>query len=306
MYDLIGDIHGHAAELERLLTKLGYQLDGQCYRHEIRKVIFLGDFIDRGPQQRRVLAIVMPMVEAGAALTVMGNHEFNAIAYFTEDGDGGYLRPRNEKNTRQHQKFLDAFAEEPEAWVDTINWFKSLPLWLELSGLRVVHACWDPPSIARISSNYRGDTHLTDELLYDASQPGTWQYKAVETLLKGKEVKLPNGAYFRDKDGNRRQAIRTRWWSKGNTYRDIYMGPPSAIKNIPDEAVAQGQMTEYGSYEDPVFLGHYWMEGEPTPLAPNIACLDYSVAKPGGKLLAYRWNGERMIDPNAYVSVERV
>ena len=73
MHDLIGDIHGHAAELERLLATLGYQLDGECYRHKTRKVIFLGDFIDRGPQQRRVLAIVKPMVEAGAALTVMGN-----------------------------------------------------------------------------------------------------------------------------------------------------------------------------------------------------------------------------------------
>ena len=60
-----------------------------------------------GPQQRRVLEIVRPMVEAGSALAVMGNHEFNAIAYFTADGEGGHLRARNEKNTRQHQVFLD-------------------------------------------------------------------------------------------------------------------------------------------------------------------------------------------------------
>ena len=63
MYDLIGDIHGHAAELEALLAKLGYQLDGPCYRHESRRVIFLGDLVDRGPQQRRVLEIVRPMVD---------------------------------------------------------------------------------------------------------------------------------------------------------------------------------------------------------------------------------------------------
>lgn len=91
MYDLIGDIHGHAAELEALLVKLGYQLDGPCYRHESRRVIFFGDFVDRGPQQRRVLEIVRPMVEAGSALAVMGNHEFNAIAFFTADGEGGHL-----------------------------------------------------------------------------------------------------------------------------------------------------------------------------------------------------------------------
>ena len=51
-------------------------------------------------------------------------------------------------------------------------------------------------------------------------------------------------------------------------------------------------MVEYGHDEKPVFLGHYWMEGEPSPLADNIACLDYGVANRGGKLVAYRWNDD--------------
>jgi hypothetical protein len=80
------------------------------------------------------------------------------------------------------------------------------------------------------------------------------------------------------------------------------MGPPSATAEIPDEAIVQDHMVEYGPEEKPVFLGHYWMEGEPAPLAPNIACLDYSVAKPGGRLVAYRWNGEKVINPSSYVS----
>jgi len=49
MYDLIGDIHGYAAELEALLKALGYERRGGAYRHSERKAIFLGDFIDRGP-----------------------------------------------------------------------------------------------------------------------------------------------------------------------------------------------------------------------------------------------------------------
>jgi hypothetical protein len=57
-------------------------------------------------------------------------------------------------------------------------------------------------------------------------------------------------------------------------------------------------MVEYGPEERPVHLGHYWMEGEPTPLASNTACLDYSIAKPGGKLVAYRWSGESVINPS--------
>ena len=46
------------------------------------------------------------------------------------------------------------------------------------------------------------------------------------------------------------------------------------------------RLVTIGHDEKPVFLGHYWMEGDPAPLATNIACLDYSVAKPGGKLVA--------------------
>jgi hypothetical protein len=307
MYDLIGDIHGKAAELEALLCKLGYSPSGAGYCHDGRKVIFLGDFIDRGLHQRRVIEIARTMIDDGAALSVMGNHEFNAIAYHTPDGNGGYLRPRNDKNTGQHQAFLSEFADKPDEWAATIDWFKTLPLWLELEGLRVVHACWDPIQIARISKNYGDDARLTEELLRDASQHGTWQYRAIETLLKGKEIRLPEGAYFHDKYDNRRHEIRVRWWGNGKTYKDVYMGPESAVTHIPDDPIEGGDhLVEYGHDEKPVFLGHYWMEGEPEPLAPNIACLDYSVASPGGKLVAYRWNGESVIQPDGYVCLERI
>lgn len=306
MYDLIGDIHGRAVELEALLTKLDYEKTGAGYRHDNRQVIFLGDFIDRGPQQRRVLEIARTMIDDGSALSVMGNHEFNAIAYHTPDGQGGYLRPRSEKNTHQHQAFLDAFSARPNDWQETISWFKTLPLWLDMEGLRVVHACWDPVLIDRISREYGDGALLTDDLLREASRSGTWQYRAVETLLKGKEIRLPEGSFFHDKDGTRRHEIRVRWWAEGRTYRDVYMGPESAVTHIPEDPIEGDHLVEYGRDEKPVFLGHYWMEGTPEPLAANIACLDYSVAKPGGKLVAYRWNWEKSIRPDSYVCSDRV
>lgn len=154
MYDLIGDIHGHAAELEILRTKLGYHRIGGGYSHDSRQVIFVCDFFDRAPHQQRVLDLVRAMVADGAAKAIMGNHEFNAIAYFTLDGNGKYLRPRDSKNKNQHQAFLDAFEDWPVQWQEVINWFKTLPLWLELEGLRVVHACWDPIQINRITNCY--------------------------------------------------------------------------------------------------------------------------------------------------------
>lgn len=47
----------------------------------------------------------------------------------------------SDENTAQHQVFLDAYAGDPAGYADTIGWFKTLPLWLDLGELRVVHAC---------------------------------------------------------------------------------------------------------------------------------------------------------------------
>ena len=56
-FDLIGDIHGQANVLIQLLEKLSYTKKNNIWQHENRKVIFLGDFIDRGDQQKEVINI---------------------------------------------------------------------------------------------------------------------------------------------------------------------------------------------------------------------------------------------------------
>ena len=101
-YDLVGDIHGHADPLHRLLDKPGYTEVEGVFRHRERKMIFVGDFIDRGPQQREVLRIARSMCETHAASAVMGNHEFNAIGWAAQNSDGKFLRSHSEKNARQH------------------------------------------------------------------------------------------------------------------------------------------------------------------------------------------------------------
>src|SRR5437879_674475 len=133
MYDLIGDVHGHAAELADLLTALGYAPAGQTYRHPAgRRVVFLGDYVDRGPEIRRTLEVVRGMVAAGDALAVLGNHEFNALAFHTPDPAclGESLRPHTPKNVRQHRATLDQLT--PGELADALNWFRTLPAWLDL------------------------------------------------------------------------------------------------------------------------------------------------------------------------------
>ena len=61
-----------------------------------------------------------------------------------------------------------------------------------------------------------------------------------------------------------------------------------------------GSLVHYSRDEIPVFIGHYWLDGVPKALADNIACLDYSVAKPGGSLVAYCFDGKRAIDDSKY------
>src|ERR1019366_7165910 len=136
-YDIVGDIHGHADPLHRLMGKLGYvELEG-VFRHPERKMIFVGDFTDRGPQQRDVLRIARSMCEAGVASAVMGNHEFNAIGWAAQNKDGRFLRSHSEKNASQHAKFLGQIEEDSADHKEAVSWFKRLPIWLDLPGLRV-------------------------------------------------------------------------------------------------------------------------------------------------------------------------
>src|SRR6056297_190674 len=307
-YDLIGDIHCYADPLVRLLDKLGYAEQDGVWRHPTREVVFLGDFIDRGPHQREVIDVVRPMIEAGAALAVMGNHEFNALAFHTPHPDTGEpLRPWSKKNRDQHDAFITAYAGREDEMRETLDWFRTLPLWLDLGALRVIHACWDPHLLSEVRAEVDGQ-HLTDELLVAGSEPGTWQHEAIDSLLKGKEIDLPEGKSMRDKGGNQRHRIRVRWWdSHATTYREAHFGPESAETHIPDDPIQGDHLVEYSHDDPPCFVGHYWLEGEPAPLAPNIACLDYSVAKEGGKLVAYRWNdGDVELTKDKFVAVDRM
>jgi len=70
MIDLIGDIHGHADKLEELLLKLDYKKINGAYSHRNRKVLFVGDYIDRGPKIRKTLEIVKSMVDCDNAIAL--------------------------------------------------------------------------------------------------------------------------------------------------------------------------------------------------------------------------------------------
>ena len=305
MYDIIGDIHGEYDALVRLLEKLGYRQGANGWGHPDRSVVFVGDFIDRGAAQKPVLDTVMQMVDQGNAQAVMGNHEFNALGFHTpKPGQPDqWYRPRTNKNIKQHLAFLQAYLDKPDELHKVLEFFKTLPLWLDLDDIRVVHACWSQEVMCRLTVEHQG-RHLNNELLALASRKSTQEYQDLELLLKGKELPL-NNASFTDKDGTERHEIRVRWWdADATTYQQAYLGPESARTSIPNDNTHGAHLIEYSHNAPPLFLGHYWISGSPEVLAPNIACVDYSVAKPGGKLVAYRWQGEQRLRNEHFVWVQ--
>jgi hypothetical protein len=308
MYDLIGDIHGHADELVQLLERLGYQKDQGVYRHPDRKVIFLGDFIDRGPQVRQVLQIVRAMIDEESALAVMGNHELNALAYHTEDPErpGEYLRPRNAKNEEQHHATTEQFKNEPDELASYLDWFRGLPMWLDLDGLRVVHACWDEQCAKQIAHGLNEHRGITNAFLQSACKEGKTLFAPVEVVLKGKEAALPKGVSFLDENHIVRTKIRTRWYLSraGQTYRTYALQSDPIPCDVELARSVKEEAVPYPPADKPVFVGHYWLPPKrPEILAENVACLDYSVAK-DGFLCAYRWEGEQKLTNENFVWVE--
>jgi hypothetical protein len=306
-FDVIGDVHGHADALVELLAAMDYvEVDGVWSHHE-RTAVLVGDLIDRGPEQVDSVRIVRAMVEAGSAQIVLGNHEFNAVAYATPDGRGGYLRPHDRKNNHQHKEFLEAVGFDSPEHREMIEWFMTIPLWLDLGGLRVVHACWSQPHIEHLGSLVGENDTLTDELVVAASRKGDPSYVAVETILKGPEVPLGD-VHYHDKDNHVRDRARIAWWrdsdhtlskaalipgGTGIHLRDCEPTP------LPDRRLGEHERFAYES-DVPVIFGHYWWSAREGVGSDRAVCVDYSVAKKG-ELVAYRWDGERTLSESKIV-----
>lgn len=301
-YDIIGDIHGHSNDLKALLKKMEYGLSEKgYYYHPDRQAIFVGDYIDRGKHSKEVVQIVRAMQENGSAIALMGNHEYNAICFHTRGKDGDYLRPRTNQNIKQHCATLHSF-ENDDFLNESLDWFKQLPLYYENDYFRVVHACWDQQQID-ILANVNGGNTFKEENLQDSATKKTILYEAVEVVLKGHEVELPNDVFFLDKDKNKRTAIRAKWWEDpvGKSYQEVCVKTEESYKQLTDLVPTEKAVYPiYGQNEKPVFFGHYWLEAdEPKLQTSNVCCLDYSVAKEG-KLVAYRFDGEKELDERKF------
>ncbi|MFJ3653503.1 polynucleotide kinase-phosphatase [Streptomyces nigra] len=181
-FDIIGDVHGCASELEALLGKLGY-VDG--VHPEGRTAVFVGDLVDRGPDSPGVLRRVMAMVKSGNALCVPGNHE---------NKYGRHLKGRKVQHTHGLAETIEQMEGESEEFRAEVREFiDGLVSHYVLDGGRLVvcHAGLPEKYHGRTSGRVRshalyGDTTgETDEFGLPVRYPWAEDYRGRAAVVYG-------------------------------------------------------------------------------------------------------------------------
>ena len=295
MYDIIGDVHGYAPLLKKLLIELGYKKTESGYYHPERKVIYVGDFINRGPEIRKTIRIVRSMVENGNAYAILGNHEINAIIY--------YLNFKKEMQTKALGKYfmslyktMEDFTRYSYELIDHLKWLCSLPLFIEMEGIRVVHACWSQSAIDFFKREIP-EGKIKKKMFRELVQnPKSDFSKNIWTLTRGIDFKMPNDLKLLNSKGIYPRSFRLRWWENplGKTFEELsfeskFTLPPYIVPEqlLPNTFV-------YPENAPVLFLGHYSRFNGPHIIKPNICCVDSGVVE-SKKLAAYRWSGEKSL-----------
>ena len=149
--DIIGDVHGEIGALRALLDRMGY--DGNGEHLDGRRLVFVGDLVDRGPDSPSVLRLVRRLVERGTAQCILGNHELSLMRGSKKRGNrwfwGETETIRNDKGGVWPQALFTSATER----LATLTFLGNLPLALEREDVAVVHASWQPASIERLRAS---------------------------------------------------------------------------------------------------------------------------------------------------------
>lgn len=302
MYDIIGDVHGYADQLKKLLQKLGYQPINGCYTHPNRKAVFVGDFINRGPKIRETIVLVRKMVEAGSAYAILGNHEMYAILYYLRDTEGKYYKKRIPKYQLQINQTLAEFAANMDEFKSHLKWFRTLPLFLDFGDIRVVHACWDNENISQLQEVLT-EPKISKTILREVALNETSFSRSFWETIKGIDFQVPRNLLVFDDDGRPHRSFRMKWWEnpEGKTFKDVSLESRFELPpyTIPSEIVKF--RNPYLKSYPIVFFGHYSLVDGHGILSDNVCCVDSGVSR-SGKLLAYRWDGEQELIEANFVS----
>lgn len=325
--DVVGDVHGEIDALKTLVANLGYDKDGN--HPEGRKLVFVGDLVDRGPDSPAVIKFVKHLIDQGNAQAILGNHELNLLQLKAKDGAGWYFSERFEKDVKY--KPFNVVSKEDEKFI--YDFLANLPLALEREDLRIVHATWDNEKINAIRNVPLGtiakfytdweakiDNDITSSGLLDA-------YNAEQKKWENEQVDPDGTIPFLESTCEYNLAHQM-----NNPVRVLTSGVEQR-SHQPFYASGKWRFVErfawWDSYTDstPVIVGHFWRrfsnnssdpenlfkDIEPEAwhgLKHNVFCVDYSV---GGRfvernkkatlgedtqLVALRWPENKLILEN--------
>lgn len=329
-YDLIGDIHGEWTALCSLLDRLGYR-DG--IHPSGRKLIFLGDLVDRGPQSPSVLRFVSELVSNQLAYCLLGNHELHLLHHSLKDGNAWFFNVSHQSLDQRYQPYEICSPQDRTLFLQFLS---SLPLFLESPEFRVVHASWHLPSInllTTLQSQFSNILDLDRYFSYSIEEAiehsGLRDYSERERILYDHLLYDPHQSPpFLDfiAEVNLLRQMQ-------NPVRIAVSGPETyaSIPFFSGEWRFVQRQPWWNFYFDlkPVFIGHYWRTPNPYPLVSspssqdqrffdhlsmsdwhghhrNVFCLDFSVGaryrerqspsnQPQTQLAAYRWPEHQIV-----------
>jgi hypothetical protein len=304
MYDIIGDVHGHADQLKSLLKKMGYKLVDGVYSHSTRKAVFVGDFINRGPKIRETIILIRNMVEKGTGLAILGNHEMYAVLYYLRDIEGKYYKKRIPKYQLQINQTLEEFVLYKDEFKSHLKWMRTLPMFLDFGDIRIIHACWDDENVKLLKSMLT-EPKLTKTILREIALNGTKFSESFWQSCKGIDFELPKNILVFDDDGRPHRSFRMKWWDnpEGKTFKEVSI---ESRFELPAYTIPRELVKPRNPYPDDapiVFFGHYSLVEDFGIIKDNVCCVDSGVSR-SGRLLAYRWNGERKLNGSNLVFSE--
>lgn len=283
--DIVGDVHGEIDALLTLMDHLGYSPTGEYLGPPDsapgprgragpglpgsgggrRRLVFVGDLIDRGPDSVAVVRLVRQLIEAGRALAVMGNHDLNAVLGTPKAENGWFFGHRPGKSPERA-------VRSDEERQEVLAFLRGLPLALEREDLRVVHAAWDEEAIdalrdastADLAEIYNEHVQSAKALAEATDDP----VKRALILQNRNPVKLITSGPEQRADkpfeaaGKVRHTARTPWWERQTP------GPMCVIGHYSRAAVQNHKPNGlFGGLPPYAAMGPYG----------NVACIDYSV-----------------------------
>ena len=264
--DIVGDVHGELAALDVLLHGLGYDADGA--HPDGRRLVFVGDLCDRGPDSPGVLARVRRLCDDGRAQVVLGNHEINLLRAARKHGNGWFF---GDDHDRANGEFSSSTPMPDDQRDVALAFLRELPVGLARDDLRVVHAVWDAPSFDRL----RGELATWSPDVIHRTDPGAPELReALDRLEAQRTLEMARyGDLLRRRDERpplleavgRSDAL----WQRGNPMRVLTSGLET-LATRPYFAGGAWRMTErvrwWDGYRDPVpvIFGHYWRWSDAT------------------------------------------